>query len=278
MALFTRRKKYDIIYSIGANCAAATYMNQHFLRVIAGPFDWCGKVSNKKNFEWRTRLICSHFEGFLQKENLEFVDIEDGIPRDPRFDRYHDNGGPGFILPHDFPIGEPLEKNYDAVKAKYDRRIARFYENIQKAERVLLVWITFGEKGCDHDSIRRHCEAVCKEFGKTVDFLLIWHDGSMGLNQPAVKQDLAPNIALWRANIRRNPTGGHLDYLGARHLIDPIFRVYALKGMEWPAFRARARRVFGKVLSAFIPVRKWRKAVRKPFMENEFNNDYNRRG
>lgn len=275
--MFCRKKTYDIIYSLGSNCSAAGFLNKHYLRVSSGPFDWWMMQNPcEDNFECRARLVCSHFSNFLKKENLEYVELPEDEPRDPDFDPYLDHGYPGIYLPHDFPIGEPMEQNYDMVKAKYDRRIARFYEKIQASDRVLLVWICIDDVGCDPKTVKRLCDEMCDTFGKTVDFLLIWQDDSMALDQAAVKQQLAPNIELWRANIYRNPTGKLPEFMGGAELVSPILKSYALKGTRWLIFKARARVIFGRYLCLFIPVRRWRKRLHVYFRENELNKDFSR--
>lgn len=273
MATFYRKKTYDIIYSLGANCAAATYLNRHFLRVTAGPFDWCGMENFfAGKFEWTTRLICTRFEGFLQKENLKFTPTKGS--EDPDYEPCWDYSGPGFFLPHDFPKGKTVEECYEAVKAKYARRIARFYENIQNEERVLLVWLSLFDAGCEPDAIKRLCEDVCQSLGKKVDFLLIWQDSTMSPDSPAVQHDLADNVSLWRANMFRKP-GYHISaVMGETALVDPIFRRYALKGSGFAAVCTPVIRLFGRVVCGLIPVRSWRKRARRVFLDNKFNQDY----
>lgn len=273
MAFLSRKKTYDIIYSVGVTCAAATYLNRHFLRVTSGPLDWCGSAGEQGSFGYRMELIRRRFEGFFLKENLQKIDEEVESFCDRFCDLYQDKGS-GFYMPHEFPLGASVDELYPTVRAKYDRRIKRFYEKIQQNKRVLLVWITYADTLPDHEQLKHQCRLACESFGKTVDFLLIYNDNSMGLDEPAVKHELAPNIDLWQANIRRKNTGAPLDYLGASHLIDPIFRAYALEGTKYAAVKARIRSRFGRLLSAFIPVRTWRRKVRAHFIYHEFNHDF----
>lgn len=277
MNFLSRKNSYDIIYSLGCNCSAAGFLNKHNLRVTSGPFDWWVlKTPSKENFAYRTQLICNHFANFLRKEDLEYAQLTEEEPRDPYFHPYILRNSPGCYMPHEFPVNEPMEKTYDMVKAKYDRRIARFYEKIQAASRALLVWICIDEIGCDPDDIKRHCEEVCRTFGKTIDFLLIWQDNSMKLDQPAVKQVLSPNITLWRANIYRKAADNTPEYLGAAELVSPILEPYALKGTRLLIIKARARILFGRFICLFIPVRRWRKRLHAYFRENALNKDFGR--
>lgn len=271
------KNTYDIVYSLGSTCTASGFLNKHHLRVTSGPFDWWGlKDPHKENFAWHAQLICNHFENFLRKEDLVYAQLTESDPRDPYFHPYILRDSPNFYFPHEFPVDEPMEKNYDRIKAKYDRRIARFYEKIQAASRVLLVWICPDEIGCDPDDIVRYCDDICRALGKTVDFLLIWQDDSMGLEQPAIKHVLRPNITLWRANIRRRSADNVPEYLGAAELVSPILEPYALKGTRLLMIKARARVLFGRFICLFIPVRSWRKKLRAYFGKNDFNKDFSR--
>lgn len=276
MSLFHHKKTYDIIYSLGPTCAAATYLNRHHLRTTSGPLDWCGDAGGKGSIEERVRLVQTHFSDALQKENLHTSESPFESIHDEHCALYTDEAT-HFYLPHDFPAEQTLEQSYEQVKSKYARRIERFYENINAAEKVLLVWIAYGRINTYNDEdLKQLSRLMCEALGKTVDFLFILNDDSMGLDEPAVKQELLPNVDKWKANIRRKDTGAPLDYLGACHLVDPIFRGYALKGTPWLETKALICSVFGRVISAFIPVRSWRKKVRARFIYNEFNQDSTR--
>lgn len=276
MKLFQRKKTYDIIYSLGPTCAAATYLNRHHLRVTSGPLDWCGDAGGKGTIEERVRQVRTHFADALQLKNLHTTEMPFDSIHDAHCALYIDEAT-HFYLPHDFLADRPIEETYEKVKAKYDRRIARFYENIADASRVLLVWVSYGSApSYDNEDLKEQSRLMCEALGKTVDFLYIFNDDSMGLDEPAVKQDLAPNVVKWSANIRRKDTGAPLDYLGARHLVDPIFNGYALKGTQWLETKAAIRSLFGRIISSFIPVRSLRRKVRAQFIYNEFNHDSTR--
>lgn len=276
MSLFHHQKTYDIIYSLGPTCAAATYLNRHHLRTTSGPLDWCGDAGGKGSIEERVRQVRTHFADALQLKNLHTTEMPFDSIHDDHCALYIDEAT-HFYLPHDFLADRPIEETFEKVKAKYTRRIKRFYENINAAEKVLLVWVAYGSINTYNDEeLKQQSRLMCDALGKTVDFLFILNDDSMGLDEPAVKQELLPNVDKWRANIRRKDTGAPLDYLGARHLVDPIFRGYALRGTQWLETKAAIRSVFGRVISAFIPVRSWRKKVRARFIYNEFNQDSSR--
>ena len=51
-------KKFDVIMSLGADCACAMYMKKHVMRTFSSPFDWLTHA----DFETRMNLILNDFE------------------------------------------------------------------------------------------------------------------------------------------------------------------------------------------------------------------------
>lgn len=43
--------KFDVIYSLGRNCACAEYLKKHNLRLKAGPFDWIVSADSYAPFQ-----------------------------------------------------------------------------------------------------------------------------------------------------------------------------------------------------------------------------------
>lgn len=73
---------------------------------------------------------------------------------------------------HDFPLGVPLDESFDAVKAKYDRRIANFYAKIASVDRTLLVFHTRSDHPSDEEMISA-LDRLRKKLGPQVDLLVI---------------------------------------------------------------------------------------------------------
>ena len=44
------KNKYDIVYSIGHDCACSMYLKKHNLRVVSGPLDWLTSVPAHMRF------------------------------------------------------------------------------------------------------------------------------------------------------------------------------------------------------------------------------------
>ena len=124
-------KKFDLIVSIGEDCACTSYLRRFNLQKYSYPFDWLSNAS----FETRISLLVNDFEGFLNPENIEFLDIENHTDCDSYMDiksKFH--------FYHDFKKGKTLEENYNIVKDKYNRRINRLYSQIDNSKNILFVW------------------------------------------------------------------------------------------------------------------------------------------
>lgn len=128
-------KKYDFICSIGEDCACTSYLKNFNLRTTSSPFDWLTKA----DFETRINLIINNFENFLNIEDLKLLQKDINIENDNKCDYYH-NIKTNFYFYHDFPINIKLEQSFQDVKEKYNRRIERFYYNINNNKNILFIW------------------------------------------------------------------------------------------------------------------------------------------
>ena len=103
--------KFDLVVSIGEDCACSSYLRRCKLQDFSYPFDWLTKAS----FQSRLDLILNDFSNFLDKNDLYplekpktgIVDEKCDYWADKRYD---------FYFYHDFPIGEQLEQSYIKVK------------------------------------------------------------------------------------------------------------------------------------------------------------------
>ena len=59
-------QKFDLIFSIGEDCACSSYLRRYNLQDYSYPFDWLTKAT----FKTRLDLLLNDFQGFLEKENL----------------------------------------------------------------------------------------------------------------------------------------------------------------------------------------------------------------
>lgn len=253
-------KKYDIIYSIGRDCACAMYMRKTNLRICSGPFDWLTNASFEKRFE----LMLNNFTGFLDKDKLKPMPKPTQFPYDKNND-YYENVENGFYFWHDFPKDIDFDKAYDVVKTKYDRRIKRFYDNIKNKERVLLIWFSQLDNTSD-ETVEDCCNRLCQKFGKTIDFLIIEHsDDAVSVNC----RKITDNVVRYNCNARMFDANGVSTTMGNEQLVRPIYEQYRLHVPFIVKAKSVALRIFVRLVCCMIPIKNWRKAIRKYF-NNKF--------
>lgn len=63
-------KKFDLIFSLGEDCACTSYLRRFNLQEYSYPFDWLTKA----DFFTRMDLLINDFKGFLEKDNLTQLD------------------------------------------------------------------------------------------------------------------------------------------------------------------------------------------------------------
>jgi len=160
--------KFDLVISIGEDCACSSYLRRFKLQDFSYPFDWLTKAP----FENRLELILNNFSDFLKKEDLYPIEKPetDSVDKDCDYwaDKKYD-----FYFYHDFKTGEPFESEYLNVKNKFDRRIKRLYEQISNSRNILFVWWS-RNKQQNTDIIRDYYKKLSEKFSyKNIYILLI---------------------------------------------------------------------------------------------------------
>lgn len=246
-------KIYDIVYSMGRDCACASYMQRALIRSTSGPLDWLAGG----NFVARSGVILNQFDNFLNEADLVPYQKKEGYPDDKDCD-YYENKKTGFCFFHDFPTGVPLKESFSSVKEKYDRRIARFYENVRRNDKVLLAYLShFPESESSVDEIIEATRKLCDFFGKSVDFLIVLHDPMLPPGK--IEYKLIDNrVHFYRLFTWDNTP---LQFRGLERYVTPLFTQFGLKDTRY----RRIMRGIGRVCSAVLPLRSWRKRVRKFF-------------
>lgn len=126
-------KTFDIAYSIGDTCGASLYLRRCLMRFASGPLDWLAGG----DLHTRTQIITTDFEHFMEESELELRERDFGHGTDFPHDYYY-NTANGLKHYHDFKKGIPLSETYPAVREKYNRRIARFQQDLS-TKKVLLI-------------------------------------------------------------------------------------------------------------------------------------------
>ena len=191
-------KSYDLAFSLGFSCGASTALRVAGLQQASYPLDWIGSPGIVAS----ARMIAANFSGWLEKEDLRLYDIRRGALNK----HVYLNVRTGFGFPHDFSSFVGFDEAYPEVRAKYDRRIARFYETAGKAERLLAVYVEFPVKGrAPNAELEEARKTIAARFpGAKVD-LLYFHEG-IGVERPVV-EEIAPGLTAVQVEYRELERG-----------------------------------------------------------------------
>lgn len=241
-----KKQKYDIIYSLGHNCACALYLNQNKLRSTSGPLDWISNMS----FNDRIDLILNDFTDYLKISDLKKI-TPDNRTKNLQYDVYK-NEKTDCVFPHDFLCDVPFEKSYNEVFKKYQRRIDRFYNNITKKQKVLFIWFSLDSKIADKDLLTAGNKLYDK-FNKVIDILIIENDDNL-IGKDMQINTLTENItkiSLFAKDI--NHKEGFSK--GNIKLCNKIFKRYSLN----KSWTSTIKFVLLKIICNLIPIKKLRK-------------------
>lgn len=208
-----RKIRYDSVFAIGHYCGTAMYMIRHGLRAMSGPLDWIGGDPN--GFANHVNLICRDFAGFMPIDRLVPVPNRHGPDDDPVHDYYRDDATKMLIY-HDFPAGVPPAESYAEVRARFDRRIARFYATVRAARHALLIYHTIWES-LDAAAVAEAARRLREKLGAGVDLLVIEHVKDA---TEVEERELSPGVDYVRGPFFRPET--HI-VLGDRALGDRIY-------------------------------------------------------
>lgn len=160
--------KFNLVISIGEDCACTSYLRRCNLQNCSYPFDWLTKA----NFMTRIDLIVNDFQRFLEMEDLVSIEKKRDTYNGRRFDLY-ENTYNKFHFYHDFPIGVPLEKSFDDINKKYQRRIKRLYDKIETSESILFVWLSHSKLHNNEEIISGYQKLKDKFITKDIYMLIV---------------------------------------------------------------------------------------------------------
>ncbi len=249
------KKKYDIVYSLGTDCACSMYMLRHHLRSKSGPFDWLTHAS----FKTRMELILNEFQDFINLEDLRFLPKDEKMFNDEKCD-YYENTRNSFYYYHDFPKDIPLSSSYTEVRAKYDRRIERFLNDITENDNVLLLWLAHNQK-VDNQMAQDFCAQLRQKYNSNLNFLIIEHDETK-TNGEIEELTLTPYLTkykLYTAAFDEN----HIPLtLGNIQNCNKIFSKIKCQGKTTRWLKQKLKKYLIKTICIFIPYRPWRKKIK----------------
>lgn len=208
-------KKYDLIISLGEDCAATSSLRRNKLQLASFPFDWLTKAS----FSQRVDLLVSEFQNFLNIEDLKLLPKPENVRSDTKCD-YYENVKTGFYHYHDFPTGVDIQKSFPVVKEKYERRIQRLYSNIAKSNKILFIWLS-RDKVLSDDLIIGYSSKLKQKFADRNVEVLILENNPRKTREDFVINDYARKISY-------NAFDNISDTMGNKNNTDDILNEYAL--------------------------------------------------
>lgn len=245
--------KYDFVCSIGSDCGCAGHLVRRRLRRASYPLDWIG--TETLGPEGTARLVADDFAGFLLLENLKKSKSQ---PTDDHSDKKHEfylDVKQGIVFAHEFLTGRPAAEVYPAVRAKYDRRIRRFYDSVRQSRATLFVRWSWRECPTE-DALRQTVEILRAKFpGRHIDLLAMRH-----IDRPdIVARRIGDGVFLVDGPF--HPAGGHPAF-GDKAVNDRVFSLIRLRGKWREDMLRRLDRLRVRVVSAFIFDREKRHAYR----------------
>ena len=127
-----KKEKYDLVFCLGVGCSGTQLLREAGLQLATFPLDWVGRGTIRA----RTEIVLGEFADWLKQDQLELLEVAPDGVNDLYLNRIN-----GQEIAHDFPTGRPLSETFPVVKDKYDRRIARFLQLLEKSRKVLIVWM-----------------------------------------------------------------------------------------------------------------------------------------
>ncbi len=204
--------QYDMIVSLGGNCAAAIQLDLRGLRKYSMPFDYVS-MSNETAVSYLLQGFKSHFSDFFLRENMkELLGDERGDDRNGCV-QYKDTLS-GYRSIHAFKEHvENNPKHYDEIMSTFHRRFDRLFTKISSSKRIAFIIAT--QFSFDISLISSLQKYLHKQYpGKVID----WYIAQF-------------NNAVTDAFIRRTPGGKtHIFY----HTRPMRFDDFASKSLsEW---------------------------------------------
>ena len=101
----------------------------------------------------------------------------------------------GICFNHDFPQNLPLEESFIQVKQKYDRRINRLLEHIEKSKKVLVVYIQTpnNQNKLSKEDLLKGYSILNKKFEDKFNLLYLYCDSKYSLKN-RIETNLSDNI------------------------------------------------------------------------------------
>lgn len=244
------KTSYDLILSIGEDCASTSYLRRLGIQTASYPFDWLTKAP----FENRVELLVNNFKNFMKKDFFKLLHKDPAIfgHTDEKYD-YYEHVENKFYFYHDFTHGKSLDEVFPEVEKKYNRRIKRLYNDINKSKKVLFVWLSRNKELAASD-LTGAMEKLKKRFPKKDINLLILENDKNAVSGNVKYRSLDQNITQVKYDNasydRSNPLAECMGNIAASDLI--LSQLIQLK-KDNISVKKRVLLKAGNLLCLFIP-------------------------
>ncbi|TQR43694.1 DUF1796 family putative cysteine peptidase [Paenibacillus popilliae] len=120
---------YNKVIGIGSSCQTAHQLKENKLREFSGPLDWFVMDDLSK----LNLLLENKFDDLMSQENIIDEGLHDESHRKIRDIKYD------CLSVHDFTVESSWQTQYIQFKEQMNRRVKRFYDEIEKSHSVLFV-------------------------------------------------------------------------------------------------------------------------------------------
>ena len=198
-------REYDVVFSIGQACACSMTLRTANLQFASFPFDWLAEGT----LSTRVDILIRRFDHWLDKEDF----VYNGRNPANGLGMFR-NAKTEINYIHDFAAG-PIENSYAQVAAKYARRVKRLLDLIEKARRVLVVYINSTKK-CLHlapspeEVVRAHADLSRAFPNASFDIVHFTLDRSIPFEERSVTTP-AEGVTEIRFNYDHEVTDVHLE-------------------------------------------------------------------
>lgn len=246
-------RNYDLIFSLGQACSCTSSLRNSHLQNYSYPFDWV----YGSNFEGRMQILLDKFERFMEKNDLICAYYEK-LNNHIAYKNVFNN----LIFVHDFPADIEFEERYIIVKHKYDRRVQRLLDKIERARKILLVYLEHpieNNKLEDNQVLIANLNKIKKKFNK--NFELLYFVGDLNLKPLEYAKEIVSSDII-------KITGNYKDLTkmgsGEEHIVNDEFfsRVFKDYSLNIP-LSYRIKKSFIKHSVSLIPFRSVRRKMRK---------------
>lgn len=260
------KTSFDLIVSLGEDCACSSYLRKFNLQSASYPFDWLTKASLETRFE----LLLSNFEGFLDKKYLVHIEKNPNCVNDYK-NEYYKNIKNEIIFLHDFPASMTFEEGYELVFEKYQRRIKRLYEKIEKSKKVLFVWLG-KTQSIENDKILEYQRKLTEKFKNKNVHILVLENIPNYKEKDFKEEKISKKILKIKYDIKTTKVPHTSDeYLGNIELNEEIFS--KLKYNMPKSYKIK-KLFYNLIIKPLIAVFVWKKEMRRR-IRNKISENFN---